>query len=211
MNSLDRVFNKILISLFALIVFSAIFIGDTTILLAESCCTIPSHHGKWNAARPDGHAPIGVMGDHSHGAGEFMFTYRYKFMDMNGNRIGTNKVSNQKVLEDFMVTPTDMTMQMHMFSLMYAPTDYITVMGMIPYVKKSMNHLTRMGNRFRTETDGIGDTKLSALIKVFDNYNLTSLYGLNNITSVNWLYISNNPVLASLDGLNNLEEVELHR
>ena len=125
---------------------------------------------KWNGGRPDGHAPIGVMGDHTHGAGEFMFSYRYMLMDMDGNRIGTNRVSNQRVLEDFPVTPTDMQTQMHMFGLMYAPTDYVTLWGMIPYVKKEMNHLTRMGVRFRTESEGLGDIKFGGLIKIFDNY-----------------------------------------
>lgn len=125
---------------------------------------------KWNGHRPDSNAPIGVMGNHTHHKGMLMLSYRYKYMSMNGNRIGTNRVSNQRVLEDFMVTPTDMTMQMHMFGLMYSPTDYITLMGMVPYVKKSMNHLTRMGTRFKTESDGIGDIKFTGLIKIFDNY-----------------------------------------
>ncbi|MDJ0618591.1 MAG: hypothetical protein QNJ63_17915 [Calothrix sp. MO_192.B10] len=29
-----------------------------------------SKPGKWSGARPDGHAPIGVMGEHTHGKGE---------------------------------------------------------------------------------------------------------------------------------------------
>ena len=113
MNLLDRAFNKALLLSLALIVFSIMFFSSTTHLLAQSCCTMPSPPGKWNSARPDAHAPIGVMGDHNHNAGEFMFSYRYKLMEMNGNRIGTNKVSNQRVLQDFLVTPTDMTMQMN--------------------------------------------------------------------------------------------------
>lgn len=146
---------------------------------AQSCCQVTdadkfqssqTFDKKWNGGRPDGHAPIGVMGDHTHSAGEIMFTYRFMLMDMDGNRIGTKKVSNQRVLRDFMVTPTDMQTQMHMFSLMYAPTDYITLMGMLPYVKKEMNHLTRMGTRFKTETEGLGDIKFAGLIKIFDNY-----------------------------------------
>lgn len=126
---------------------------------------------KWTSARPDGHAPIGVMGEHTHHAGGFMLSYRYMLMNMDGMRIGTNRVSNQRVLQDFMVTPTDMDMQMHMFGLMYAPTDYITLAGMVPYVKKSMNHLTRMGGRFKTESEGLGDIKFTGLIKVFDRSN----------------------------------------
>ena len=38
----------------------------------------------WTAARPDGHAPISVMGDHMHAMGEWMVSYRYMTMDMEG-------------------------------------------------------------------------------------------------------------------------------
>jgi len=125
---------------------------------------------QWSGARPDGHAPIGVMGDHTHHAGGFMFTYKYMYMNMDGMRIGTNGVSSQRVLEDFMVTPTDMDMQMHMFGGMWAPTDFLTLMTSIPYVKKSMNHLTRSGVRFNTESEGLGDIKITGLIKVYDGH-----------------------------------------
>jgi len=33
-------------------------------------------------ARPDSHAPIGVMGDHGHKTGEMMFSYRVMTMNM---------------------------------------------------------------------------------------------------------------------------------
>ena len=39
---------------------------------------------------PDDHAPIGVMGDHTHDAGEIMLSYRYMFMPMEQNYIGSN-------------------------------------------------------------------------------------------------------------------------
>ncbi len=115
--------------------------------------------------------PIGIMGGHTHEQGSWMISYRYMLMNMDGNRIGTNSVSNKRVLEDYMVAPTDMNMQMHMFGLMYAPTDSITLMTMIPYVIKSMNHITRSGDRFKTEADGIGDIKLTGLIKIFERAN----------------------------------------
>jgi len=35
-----------------------------------------------SSARPDGHAPIGVMGEHTHKAGEWMLSYRYRNMFM---------------------------------------------------------------------------------------------------------------------------------
>ncbi|MEM6403001.1 MAG: transporter [Cyanobacteria bacterium P01_D01_bin.116] len=123
---------------------------------------------KWSSSRPDGHAPIGVMGDHAHKKGEFMASYRYMFMNMDGNRDGTNSLSDSEVLQDFMVTPVDMTMDMHMFGAMYGVSDNLTVMAMVPFVSKEMEHLTRMGNRFTTNSEGIGDIKTTALYTIFD-------------------------------------------
>ncbi|PPT05478.1 hypothetical protein CKA32_004973 [Geitlerinema sp. FC II] len=125
--------------------------------------------GQWSAARPDGHAPIGVMGDHTHGAGEFMFSYRFMDMHMEGNRDGTDSLSNDEVLEQFPVTPTQMGMQMHMLGAMYAPTDELTLMLMVPYVSMEMDHRTRSGVRFTTNSDGLGDISLSTLYKIWDS------------------------------------------
>ena len=60
--------------------------------------------------RPDSHAPIGVMGDHMHKKGEWMFSYRYKTMNMNGSLNGSSSVSNQTILARYPVAPTSMTM-----------------------------------------------------------------------------------------------------
>ena len=63
------------------------------------------------------------MGDHTHDAGEWMVSYRYMRMRMNGNRDGDDRVSATSVLRDFPVAPTRMDMEMHMFGLMVAPID----------------------------------------------------------------------------------------
>ena len=36
----------------------------------------------YSAERPDGHGPIGTMGNHTHNSGEWMFSYRYMNMFM---------------------------------------------------------------------------------------------------------------------------------
>lgn len=41
-------------------------------------------------ARPDSHAPIGVMSDHVMDEDEIMLTYRYMKMRMDGNRTATD-------------------------------------------------------------------------------------------------------------------------
>jgi hypothetical protein len=121
----------------------------------------------YQAERPDSHAPIGVMQDHTHNKGEFMFTYRFMHMFMDQNRDGTDNVSASKVLEDFVVTPTKMTTQMHMFSSMYGLNDTVTLMAMFPYIMKDMDHVNRAGVKFRTHSSGIGDIKLASLWRLY--------------------------------------------
>ncbi len=119
------------------------------------------------AERPDSHGPIGTMGDHTHNQGEFMFTYKYMRMFMDGNRDGTNNLSTNDVLRDFVVSPTEMTTQMHMFSFMYGLNQTVTLTAMIPYVLKSMDHITRTGVKFTTKSSGFGDIRLGSLVRLY--------------------------------------------
>ena len=118
-------------------------------------------------SRPDSHAPAGVMGDHIHDAGEWMFSYAYMDMEMEGNLDGTRSLSNDEILlsgtGDFTVTPTDMTMRMHMVGGMYAPNDRLTLMVMTSFVEKDMNHVTAMGGAFNTQSSGLGDSSITGL------------------------------------------------
>ncbi len=150
-----------------------VFSTNAATLLADSPIdpSSPDFGVMWNPGRPDSHAPIGVMGDHTHEKNEVMFSYRYMRMRMDGNRDGTDELSASEVLEDFRVTPLDMTTEMHMFGAMYAPLDDLTLSLMVPYISKTMDHRTRMGGEFTTESSGIGDLKLGGLYKVYDSNN----------------------------------------
>lgn len=121
---------------------------------------------EWTSSRPDGHAPIGVMAEHMHSKGEFMASYRFMRMEMRGNRTGTNDLSTQDVLGSFMVAPTEMTMDMHMAGLMYAPSDAVTLMAMLNWTRKSMAHVTRMGGSFDAGSSGIGDASVTAMVRL---------------------------------------------
>ncbi len=136
------------------------------------------------------HAPIGVMGDHMHEAGEVMFSYRFMRMDMEGSRIGDDPVSPEEIVTTvpnrffgapmqpptLRVVPLQMTMDMHMLGAMYAPTDWLTLMAMGMLIDNGMDHVTFQGpvgtnvlGEFRTETFGFGDTKVSALVRLLDS------------------------------------------
>ena len=97
---------------------------------------------------------INALGTHTHLAGEVMVGYRYMLMGMRGKRDGTRTVSTDAVLQDYMVSPIEMTMQMHMVELMYAPSDKLTLMANLPYRQLSMDHLTTMGTGFTAESEG---------------------------------------------------------
>jgi hypothetical protein len=147
-----------------------------------ACVTVASA-----STRPDSHAPISVMGEHIHNKGELMLSYRYMHMSMQGNRRGSSDISANEIVTTIpnrfanpptmpptlRVVPTEMTMAMHMAGVMYAPSDSVTLMAMLNYTDKEMDHVTFAGpmgtnrlGKFTTKTRGIGDTAVSALVRI---------------------------------------------
>lgn len=151
--------------------------------------------------RADGHAPIGVMGEHRHKTGEVMLSYRVMHMEMAGYRSGTNGLSPEQVVTrpnsffglpgqppNLRVAPTSMTMDMHMFGAMYAPNDRLTLMAMLPYVTKQMDHITFAGpvgttrlGTFKSQSEGWGDLKISTLygLGAWGNHKLHLNFGVS--------------------------------
>lgn len=155
----------------------------TLLSAAALAALLPACAVAHDGPHADEHAPIGVMGEHTHEAGEFMLSYRFMRMDMAGNRIGTDSVSPEFIVSNIAnptgmpanlrVVPTEMTMDMHMLGAMWAPTDRITLMAMTGYHIKEMDHVTFAGmmgatrlGEFSTKSEGFGDTKVSALYKL---------------------------------------------
>lgn len=176
-----------------------LFSAGRTGLFAATCAALIAapafahdgiDHSKTAPVRADGHAPIGVMGDHMHKAGEIMFSYRYKRMDMSGVRDGMDDLSTADVLATpnrffgapgqpprLRIIPTEMQMDMHMLGAMYAPNDYITLMVMGMYMRKEMDHVTynpagttQIGG-FTTVSEGFGDTRIGALVRLVNDGN----------------------------------------
>lgn len=163
--------------------------------LNAACLRMYAH--ELDASRPDSHAPIGVMGDHIHKQGEWMVDYRYMIMEMSALRQGGSRISNQEAFaQGFDLLPKDMTMQMHMFMVMYAPSDRVTFMAMTMYNESEMDMISKPqhgGMSHNTgghmmphgdmtshshsghsshgghshDTSGWGDTVLSALVELW--------------------------------------------
>lgn len=123
------------------------------------------HHNSndWNSSRPDGHAPISVMGDHTHHKGGFMASFINMDMTMNKMMMDDNLISNSEIFKNYMVSPNKMNMNMKMFGLMYAISNKVTIMSMFPLIEKDMFAVTKMGIPFSTSSRGLGDIKISAI------------------------------------------------
>ncbi len=140
-----------------------------------------------------GHAPAGVMFSHMlPEAGGFMVGYRYMYSTDSGQMVnGLNPVSDKAMVaggcsgHPCYVTPTRMDMNMHMLDLMYAPTNWLTLMAMPQFIDQSMTMRPLDGapnlstaspstsaavqhSYHAHQTGGVGDTGLYALVKLFD-------------------------------------------
>ena len=150
-----------------------------------SCCATDDTH----TGRPDEHAPISVMGDHTHGKGGWMVSYRYMYMEMEGMRQGSNKISTSEVFDEaYAVSPESMKMEMHMLGFMYGFTDKLTLTLMGNYIESEMEHsivsqmvannINAGSTEFTTNTSGIGDIRLGGLYRFYLKENCKAHFGL---------------------------------
>lgn len=151
---------------------------SAAISVALLACSAPLA-AHWDGGRADAHAPISVMGDHVHKRGEWMLSYRYMGMTMDGNRKADERLTDSEAFAqlpgmgamNMKVLPVDMQMEMHMLGVMYAPSDTVTLMLMLPHASTKMTHKVQMmGNvvsGFKTQTSATGDVFFGALVKFF--------------------------------------------
>lgn len=125
--------------------------------------------------------PDDQMG-HGHGRGMWMFEYEFMGMHMEGLLDGTDSVDSRDIsgalpgdppikdpTKDYMMSPTEMRMDMHMFMLMYGLTDKTSLMLMLSYLDNDMDmvmHMPAMDMFGDMSTSGLGDTLLEGLYSI---------------------------------------------
>ncbi|MFN0054023.1 MAG: transporter [Planctomycetales bacterium] len=130
------------------------------------------HHGPmsnpWiDLDRPDGLAPIGVYGDHTLEAGQFLVSYRYNSTTLDGLRDGTDNQSANSVLQDFPIVPLRGSSQRQTALLEYAPTDDLTLLALLPFWDIGLNQVTNTGSTIISSNSDPGDLILQALYVVW--------------------------------------------
>ncbi len=109
-----------------------------------------------------------VLGGHTHPAGQAMVGYEYMHLIMSGLYQGSHEISPAAAFaQGFSTVHTSMEMDMHMFELMYAPTERLTLMAMLPFKTMDMVHLEKNGNTFGQSAEGLGDFELMGMITIF--------------------------------------------
>jgi hypothetical protein len=185
--------------LLALFASAAVLGGETAVATSgKGAVTTAPLDDRYSHLRPDGHAPIGVMTDHAHHAGEWMMGYRYMWQHTDGLQQGRDNLSVGALFDTvapngdhYTVAPLEMDMHMHMLELMYAPTDWLTLMVMTGYMEMSMDmygsghhgghggghggeeHGPVHRQHFTHESSGWSDTSLTALFTLFDAHRQT--------------------------------------
>jgi hypothetical protein len=148
-------------------------------------CSLTGHHracydhGKRHALA-DKHAPAGLMGEHIHKPGEWMFEYKYMSMYMDGNQAGTRSISDAQTFgfdgTNMGATPTNMTMEMHMIHIMYGWKENVTLYIMPMLTSLTMDHLRGPNaavpfSKFTTHNSGFADLRMGALWRIYEGCN----------------------------------------
>jgi hypothetical protein len=104
---------------------------------------------------------------------QYLFSYNFTNINMQGNRMGTEKITDAKLFEDYMMAPNKMGMQMHMLMLMYGVSNKLT-MNMPPPAPAvmSMPGMNMGGTAYMGPeaqyASNIGDSKIIAVYKLLD-------------------------------------------
>ena len=158
------------VALFLLCTFATSAVGgasdtkDTT--TAESSLECSQIRGGEMAMANSCLMPFGIMTGE---AGKWMVGYQFTHEKMDGSLVGIDDISVSQILKQFPNAPTDMTMDMHMWMVMYAPTERLTLGAMIPYIRKEMNNVSADGSRFVMRADGVGDLEFRPSYLIFPN------------------------------------------
>ncbi|CAB5033702.1 MAG: DUF3570 domain-containing protein [Actinobacteria bacterium] len=139
------------------------------------------------------HGPAGVLYDHMlPKAGDMMIGYREMYTSQSGDFLnGTHSVSSSDIVNNgctpnpCYIKPSNMSMNMQMLDLMYAPTDWLTLMLMPQFVNMNMKmdaldgappapsfqeqEMISHHEQTLHQTGGVGDLGMYGLFKLFDN------------------------------------------
>ncbi|MFN8167017.1 MAG: hypothetical protein U0X76_12895 [Bacteroidia bacterium] len=139
-------------------------------------------------------SPAGIMISHGHPKGGWMLTYTYQHSELGHCIDGTATVSDEKIYENYLMSPQNMKMDMHMLMGMYGASGRLSFMAMIMYNQMNMNMSMMSGTshlhngvlmttptNMTMTTSGFGDVRLWAICKLAngERSSLIASFGLS--------------------------------
>lgn len=110
--------------------------------------------------------PMGLTDTRTLDRGEWAFSYRYWLIHQDDMRDGTHRVDTDEVLQRFEQTPRKRDTHVHLLGVSYAPHRRVTVSAKLPVITQK-THANAGGpptSGFETESSGVGDLELRALV-----------------------------------------------
>lgn len=150
---------------------TALRVGAETV--AQQAPTTATHEHATHTVHsmPGRDAPAGVMGSMLHHKGEWMLGLRIAPMSMDGNRDGTEELTEHEVLDaGYQMAPLQMDTWMAMLDVMYGLSDRVTLSASVPYVWNSMDMVMHEGETFPMEASGLGGVQVGALVGLWQGH-----------------------------------------
>ncbi|RAP24713.1 hypothetical protein DID73_01140 [Candidatus Marinamargulisbacteria bacterium SCGC AG-343-K17] len=132
------------------------------LILLMAC--MPLFADSYSMNRPDAHGPIGVMADHKHHQNNVMVSYRAMPMTMSTLVNGKETVSLDSVQSNYMMSPKDMQMTMHMVGAMWGYSNNITLTAMLGYSENGMTMINKMNQTSEMNSSGLNDLNVGAIV-----------------------------------------------
>lgn len=137
-------------------------------LLSVAAPAAAQEDWSWTSSRPDGHAPVGVVGDRLLSLGSVEFGYRFSNLNSQGVWFGTDSLTLDETLEFYDVAPLALTNQTHSFTVSMGATESLTFIASMDYSSRSREQLSNSGVFYVTEADELGDLSLTGLYSIYD-------------------------------------------
>ncbi len=136
-------------------------------LVAGSAVPAAAQELEWTADRPDGVAPVDIVGDHTLPEGTLQVKYRYGRMNSQGLKTGTNKLGELDVLAlGFTYVPLSRSIDTNDITVDYGVTDAFTVQANVGYTSKSSEEANE-DQYFTTSSSHLTDAEVDVLWNVW--------------------------------------------
>ena len=138
------------------------------LLLAIATPLAAQTDNVWSSKRPDGQAPLGVLGGRTLDQGELELNYRFERLNSRGIWFENDSLPLDVMLDFYPVAPLTLENLTHYFGAAYAPTSDLTVVARMSFSQRQREQFTSGGVFYVTQSDQLGDLELTGLYNVFD-------------------------------------------